>query len=418
MKMLDTLARKATDWFIRNLPIDHPIVARHFGGYEAASGQQVNPTTALNLSTVWACARLNAGTISTLPLPTYRLDGRGYPVVARDHWLFRLLHDRPNHDMSASEFWESQSACVELHGNAYSFKDLAGFRTISLTPLRPDHMRVERDPDGFLLYHYREPRGGRERIFTEDEILHIRGFTLDGITGLSPIAAARHSLGNALAIEQQVGHTFRNGLRPSGVVSTKQLLRKEQRAEARQWVNEQVAGITNSGKLLYLEAGMEYSALSIPPADAQMLESRAFSVEEICRIFAVPPHMVGHTVKSTSYGTGIEQQVQGYHTFGLRPRLVRIEQAINRSLVPPAERGKIWAEFKIDGLMRSDAAGRAALYSSYAQNGIMTRNELRALENLPPLPGGDDLTIQSNMIPANMLGQLTTTAQPQTEPTT
>jgi len=414
MTMLDSLRHKMTDWFIRNLPLDHPVIMRHFGSYDSASGQTVSQTTALQLATVWACVRLISGTVGTLPLPVYRTDARGYPVVARDHWLYSLLHERPNADMTPCEFWESMTACLLLWGNCYAHKDLEGFRTRALTPLRPDHMQVKRDDvDGFLEYHYHDPRTGALRVYPEEQILHVKGFGLDGLTGLSPIAAARHSLGNAMSVEQTVGHTFRNGLRPSGVVSTKQLLRKDQRVEAREWIEKQVAGLSNAGKLLFLEAGMEYSALSIPPADAQMLETRGYQVEEICRIFGVPPHMVGHMSKSTSWGTGLESQVMGFHTFGLRPTLARIEQACNRALVPPGERNSLWCEFKIDGLMRADSAGRAALYSAYSQNGIMTRNEIRALENLPPIVGGDDLTIQSNLIPARLLGQVTSTARQQ-----
>jgi HK97 family phage portal protein len=415
MKMLDRVMRKGAEWIIRNLPLDHPAMLRHFGHYDNASGQVVNEHTALGLSAAWSCVRLIAGTVGTLPYPTYRQNGQGYPIVARDHWLYTLLAVRPNAIMTPAEFWESMTACLLLYGNAYALKEFSGFgaEVDALYPLRPDHMKVERNDDGFLKYTYRDPVSGEDRVFAEEQILHIKGFSLDGLVGLSPIAAARHSLGNAMSIEATVGHTFRNGLRPSGVVSTKQLLRKDQRADARDWIEKQVAGMTNAGKLLFLEAGMEYSALSIPPADAQMLESRGFAVEEICRIFGVPPHMVGHMSKSTSWGTGLETQIMGFHQFGLRPNLVRIEQACARSLVPQPERGRIWPEFKVEGLLRADSQGRAALYAAFADHGVMTRNEIRALENLPPIAGGDDLTIQSNLIPARLLGQITSTAQQQ-----
>lgn len=404
-----SIKTKMADWFIRNLGLTSPELYRHYG-LDSYSGKTVTAQSALTISAVWACIRLLSETIATLPLGVYQRDASGRGLPARTHSLYGLLHDSPNADMSSAEFWESMVATYVLRGNAYALKEFAGSRLAALTPLRADLVVPDRRKSGEVYFKYHHPDGYRE--FSEEQIFHLKGFTLDGLTGLSPIAYARHSMGNVLAVEEAVGVTFKNGLRPAGALTVQQLLRKDQRAEIRASIAEQVAGVANTGKLMVLEAGMTYQPLAIPPEDAQMLQTRGFQVEEVCRWYRVPPFMVGHTEKVTSWGSGLEQQMIGFLTFALRPHLTRIEQTIKRSLIAPADRQRIYAEFNVEGLLRADSAARASFYSTMANNGLMSRNEIRAKENLPAMAGGDVLTVQSAMVPLTAIGQ----PQPATQP--
>lgn len=365
------------------------------------AGKSVTAETAMQLSAVWSCVRLLSETIATLPVAVYRQDTSGRKTPARDHPLYSLLHDQPNADFTAAEYWEGTVACLCLWGNAYSERTSSAGLTRSLTLLRPDWMEVFRTPDGALRYRYHDPEDYRE--LGEDEIFHVRGFGVGLDVGLSPIAYARHSLGSAMAADEAAAKMFANGVQTSGFLSSDTTLTKEQREQFRENLKK-FMGSENAGKLMVLEAGLKYQPLTLSPEDAQMLQTRAFNVEEICRWFRVPPFMIGHTEKSTSWGTGLEQQNIAFLTYALRPYLTRIEQAIKRQLIPRALRGQIFAEFNLEGLLRADSQGRAQLYSQMAQNGIMTRNEIRAKENLEPKDGGDDLTVQSNLVPLPQLG--------------
>lgn len=396
------LLQKAAALVVRRLLLSDPAGWSVAGG-DSYAGKAVTPNSALQLATVWACVRLLAETVATLPLGVYERGASGGKAPARDHPLYALLHDQPNADMSACEFWECMIACLCLWGNGYAAKEMVGNRLVALTPLRPEFMKVDRRPDGSLVYKYSGPDGCRE--FGEDEIFHLKGFGTTGLVGLSPIAFARHSLGNAMAVEEAVGKTFANGLRPTGFFLFDKLLSDPQRDQARKALVEPLQGSANAGRIGILEAGVKWQGISIDPEDAQMLQTRAFQVEEICRWFRVPPFMIGHTEKSTSWGTGLEQQMIGFLTFSLRPYLTRVEQAVKRSLIPAADRRRIFAEFNLEGLLRADSAGRAALYSVFAQNGLSTRDEIRAKENMPPMPGGNILTVQSNLVPLDQLGQ-------------
>lgn len=405
------IIRKASAWLAQKaFDIADAVTYRRLVGGDSHAGHKVSPRTALQLATVWACVRLISETIATLPLVVYQRnpgdDGRS---VARNHSLYAILHDSPNANMTAVEFWEAVVAQLCLWGNSYSLKSFSAGKLIALDPLRPDLMVVKLQRDGSLKFCYSDPKGYVE--YGEDEIFHVKGFSFDGMIGLSPIAHARNCLGSAMAADEASGKVFRNGMRAGGALTMQGVLTKEQRDQVRTSMAEQLAGTANTGKLMVLEGGATYSPLSINPDDAQMLETRAFNIEEICRWFRVPPFMVGHSEKSTSWGTGLEQQMIGFLTFALRPYLARIEQGIKKSLLPANERGRVFAEFSLEGLMRADSAGRAALYASAAQNGWMTRNEIRALENRPPVAGGDELTVQSNLIPLTLLGKVTNTAQ-------
>lgn len=374
-----------------------------FGGGASAAGKTVNAETALNLSAAWACVRLLSETIGAMPLPLYERLEDGGRQPAKDHWLYGLLHDQPNADQTPAEFWEGMVAALCLWGNALARKEMGrGGRILALQPFSPELASVRRLASGRLEYRYTQH--GREWVLDEDQVFHVRGFGTDPAWGLSPIAFARQSMGLAMAADEAAAKIFANGLISSGFIETQKFLSKEQRAQFRESL-EKFQGAQNAGKLMTLEGGFAFKPLSISPEDMQMLESRAFNVEEVCRWFRVPPFMVGHTTKSTSWGTGLEQQNIGFLTYALAPYLTRIQQRVRLSLLPAPERGRYYAEHNIEALLRADSAGRAQFYSTMAQNGGITRNEIRVRENLPKMPGGDVLTVQSNLVPLDQLGK-------------
>jgi len=364
---------------------------------------RMTPDAAMQLATVWACVRLLSETIGTLPLGIYRKDDKGRRSAASDHALYGLLHDSPNADMSAAEFWEACVACICLWGNFYAEKVRSAGGLSALNFLQPQLMEVKRDRFGARVYVYNDPKG--QRTLREDDLFHVRGFGVGDDVGLSPISYARTTLGLASDTDSAAIAAFRNGIRPAGWLVVPGKPTAEQKEELRKTFLDPITGPNASNRAAILEQGLDWKPFTgMPVADLQLLQGRSFNVEELCRWFRVPPFMVGHTEKSSSWGTGLEQQMIGFLTFSLRPYLTRIEQAVKKQLIAPAERGKVYAEFNLEGLLRADSAGRAALYNTYAQNGVMTRDEMRAKENLPPLPGGDKLTVQSNMIPLDQLG--------------
>ena len=383
---------------------DSDFLAAYYGT-ETASGKSVTVDKALQLSAVWSCVRLLSETIATLPVGFYEKtnDGR---QSATDHPLYELLHNQPNADMTAVEFWEMIMASLLLWGNAYAEIDRTGKRITALTPLRPERMKVDLSNNGDPIYTYREWPGGGLRNISERDIMHVRAFSTNGVMGLSPVSYARQTLGLAMATDEASAKVFKNGMRPSGVLSMDQILKKEQRSEVRESLVEQFAGSMNTGKMMVLEAGMKFLPVTMNPEDAQMLQTRAFNIEEICRWFRVWPGLIGHNAQGqTMWGSGVEQMLIGFLTFSLRPWLTRIEQAVRKNLLMPGERNRYFAEFSIEGLLRADSAARAAFYSTMTQNGVMTRNEARHKENLSPQPGGDQLTVQSNLLPLDQLGK-------------
>ena len=368
----------------------------------------------MQLSTVWACVRLLSETIGTLPLGVYVRKADGSRAPAPDHTLYSTLHDSPNADQAAVEFWESAVACLCLWGNFYAEKALNVVgQLVSLTPVPPDRMRVSRDVNGARRYSWTDAQG-RPHIAGEDQIFHIRGFGIGLDVGLSPIGYARSTLNAAMAADSSAMASFQNGIRPSGLLEYGGKLTQEQRDQARTNILDPLTGPSATARAAILEKDWKWSAMTggLPPEDLQLLETRAFHVEEICRWFRVPPFMVGHTEKSTSWGTGLEQQMIGFLTFSLRPYLSRIEQAVKKQLVTPGERATVYAEFNLDGLMRADSAGRAAFYSSAVMNGWMDRNEVRAKENLPSRPGADKLTVQAALVPIDKLGETPPSSAP------
>lgn len=365
---------------------------------------------ALQLSTVFACVRLIAETISTLPIFLYKRIGERR-VLAREHPLFTLLHDSPNADMTAVEFWEAIVSQLCLWGNAYCLKHYSGDQIVAIDPLNPALMTVRRTLDGALIYVYADPRGQRE--YTEDDVWHVKGFGVDGLVGLSPVGVGWRSVVAATSQEQASANLFGSEMKATALVTHKEFLKQEQYEQTKDRIERHVFGNARTGSMLFLDGDMGYQQLTINPVDAQMLESRSFSVEDICRWFNVPPSMIGHGTMVSNWGTGREQMNLGFLQYVLRAYMVRIEQGIKKSLLNATERSKYYAEYSVEGLLRADSTARAAYYAQMVQNGLKTRNEVRELENDPPIEGGDELTVQSNLIPVTLLGQITnSTAAP------
>jgi len=375
-----------------------------FGYGDTAAGKAVTPDTALQVSAFWACVKLLSETIATLPLNIYRHEADGGRAAAPDHPLAYLLKVSPDGEHTAVEFWEGAVLSLCLHGDAFAEKIRVDGRLIALQPLLAERMAVRRDAFGSLRYDYSDPLGFRS--LDESAVFHLRAFGGGGLRGLSPLRFARQTISAALAADEVSNKLFANGVRPSGVLEAAQILKADQRKDLRENVVAPLAGSSNAGGVFVLEGGMKFSAISLSPADSQLLESRRWHVEEISRWFGIPPILIGHASEGqTMWGTGVEQIALSWLALGLRAQLRRIEAAIRLRLVEPAERATVYAEFAVEGLLRADSLARAKLYAALAQNGIMDRDEIREKENLDRRGGGaGKLTVQSNLLPIDDLG--------------
>lgn len=358
----------------------------------SSSGKVVTADKAIQLSAVWACVRLLSESISTLPLKIYVRQPDGSRKAATDHPAYSVLCRRPNSEMTPSRFMLMVVASICLRGNAFIEKKFIANRLVSLVPLLPQNMVVKRLTTGALEYKYTE--NGNERVIPVKNIMHIRGFGLDGVCGMMPMKTGRDVIGAAMAVEESAAKIFEQGLQSSGFLSAENALTDDQRERLRGYMAS-FTGSKNAGKIMVLEGGLKYQGVTMNPEDAQMLESRAFSIEEICRWFRVPPFMVGHTTKQSSWASSLEGMNLQFLTHTLRPLLVNIEQEIDRCLLDSDD--DVFAEFSVEGLLRADSAGRAAYYTSALQNGWMSRNDVRRLENMPPIEGGDIYTVQLNL---------------------
>ena len=356
-----------------------------FDTYTSQSGATVSADTALRLSAVWACVGLRADTIASLPIHIKRSDR----TFADDHSLSQLLRVSPNYDMTPSEFFAAMVASMDLWGNAYAVISRTGSRISSLTPLNPERVTVRRGDLGGLVYRY--VVGDKVELYSEDEMLHFKGFTLDGLVGLSPIQYSAETMGGLMSANDAAGREFKNSLKVGGFLKTGvQALKPEQREQLR--ANLSTFGQPeNAGKWMVLEAGMDVagaSALRMKPSDAQLLESRYFGIEEICRAFRVPPPLIGHTDKASSWASSISNLNQGFLTYSIRPTLVKMEQTMAKKLLSPTERKELAIKFNFRGLLRGNFSEQMAGYVQGLNSGVYSIDEVRDLEDYPPLPGG------------------------------
>lgn len=394
----------------RDKPRDSVSAAPVFYFGTSGSGKSVTAQTAIQLSTVYACVRVISETVASLPLGVYEATDDGN-LKAGDHPLYHLLHDEPNAEMTSFVFREVMLAHLLLYGNSYSQIIRSGKNTVvGLYPLLPDHMDVDRDSKGNLTYTY-ITSDGKTVVIKPQDILHIPGLGFDGIIGYSPIALEKNAIGLGIASEEYGSKFFSNGARPSGILTHPNTV-KNPKAVRESW-NSAYGGSSNSNRVAILEEGMTFTPLSIPNNEAQFLETRKFQVDEICRIFRVPPHLVGNLEHATF--SNIEHQSIDFAVHTIRPWLVRIEQSMNRALFTDQEKGRFYVQFNIDGLMRGDYKSRMEGYAIARQNGWMSANDIRALENQNPIPkeeGGDAYLVNGNMIPITTAMNAQTPAEP------
>ncbi len=367
------------------------------------SGKTVNEWTALQTTAVYACVRILSETIASLPLHVYRYT-EGGKTKDTEHALYTLLHDEPNPDMTSFVFRETLMSHLLIWGNAYSqiLRDRSG-QVIGLYPLLPDQMSVHRSEKGKLFYvynRYEEDNPNFQEkgsiVLSQEEVLHIPGLGFDGLIGYSPIALAKNAVGMTLACEEYGASFFGNGANPGGVLEHPGILKDP--AKVRDSWNAVYQGTRNAHKVAVLEEGMSYKQIGIPPEEAQFLETRKFQINEIARLFRIPPHMVGDLEKSSF--SNIEQQSLEFVKYTLDPWVVRFEQALKKSLLLPEEKKTHFIKFNVDGLLRGDYQSRMNGYAIGRQNGWLSTNDIRELEELNPIPpeeGGDLYLINGNM---------------------
>lgn len=378
--------------FIKGVDIDT--------GQLSNSGVDVDEDSALKISAVYACVKVIAETIASLPLNLMTELTNGDSEKAKQHPLYNLLKVSPNSEMSSFTYREMQMTNLLLWGNAYSLiKRNKQGQIVELYPLKSKNMVVERDAvTNNIKYTYTNNRG-ITKTYTPKQILHVPAFTFDGVLGVSPITYAREAMGLALATEEFGARFFGNGARPGGVLEHPGVVKDPEKLRD-SW-NKVYQGTANSHKVAVLEEGMKYHEIGMSPEDSQFLQTRSFQITEICRIFRVPPHMIGDLSRSTF--SNIEHQSIDFVVHTIRPWLVRWEQAITRSLLNDEERTIYYPKFNVDGLMRGDFTTRMSGYAIARQNGWMSANEIRALEDMNKIPadqGGDLYLLNGNMISA------------------
>ena len=381
----------------------------------STAGKYVNERSAMQMTAVYSCVRILAEAVAGLPLHLYKYTESGGKEKAIDHPLYLLLHDEPNPEMSSFVFRETLMTHLLLWGNAYAQIIRNGKNeVIALYPLMPNKMSVDRDEHGQLYYTYQRSNEeaptmkGSSVILKPSDVLHIPGLGFDGLVGYSPIAMAKNAIGMAIACEEFGAKFFANGAAPSGVLEHPGTIKDPSRV--REAWQSQFGGSSNSGKVAVLEEGMKYTPISISPEQAQFLETRKFQINEIARIFRVPPHMVGDLEKSSF--SNIEQQSLEFVKYTLDPWVIRWEQSIMRSLLTPEEKKTYYAKFNLDGLLRGDYQSRMNGYAIGRQNGWMSANDIRELENLDRIPeeeGGDLYLINGNMLPMRNAGAFANT---------
>ncbi|MBR3746167.1 MAG: phage portal protein [Selenomonadaceae bacterium] len=375
---------------------DKPQDSYHFSAApflfgKSISGATVNEMTAMRCSAVYACVRILAESVAALPLHVYEYTDKGKERAIK-HPLYFLLHDAPNDEMTSFNFREVMMTHLLLHGNCYAqiLKNNGG-RVIGLYPLMPNRMSVERDDDGQIIYRYTPTKGEAQIkdsatvIYQRQEILHIPALGFDGMIGYSPIAMARNAIGVAIACEEFGAKFFENGARPSGILEHPGIIKNTDKLRE-EW-QKIYGGSQKTGRVAILEEGMKYQSISIPPNDAQFLDTRKFQLNEIARIFRVPPHMLADLERATF--SNIEHQSLEFVMYSLMPWLARWEQNLSKALFTPSERGKYFVKFNVDGLMRGDYQSRMQGYSIGRQNGWLSANDIREMEDLNPISEAD-----------------------------
>lgn len=368
------------------------------------SGKRVTQYTSMQMTAVYACVRILAETIADLPLHVYKYNDGGKELDYK-HPLYKLLHDEPNPEMTSFIWRETMMTHLMLWGNAYSqiIRNGKG-EIIGLYPLMPDRMKVDRDDAGKLYYEYRvtDDDGKKVKInpvkLSPHDVLHIPGLGFDGLVGYSPIAMAKNAIGMSIAAEEYGAKFFSNNATPGGILEFPGVIKDHEKV--RESWRQGFGGSNNAQNIAILEQGMKFTPITISPEQAQFLETRKFQIDEIARLFRIPPHMIGDLEKSSF--SNIEQQSLEFVKYTLSPWVSRWEHSMCRSLLKPEEKGEYFIKFNVDGLLRGDYKSRMDGYAVGRQNGWMSANDIRELENMDRIPadqGGDDYLVNGNMIP-------------------
>lgn len=369
----------------------------------STSGKPVNERTAMQTTAVYSCVRILAEAVASLPLHIYQYTDKGKERVA-DHPLYSVLHDEPNEEMTSFVFRETLMSHLLIWGNAYAqiIRDGAG-RVLGLYPLLPNKMQVDRADNGEIIYIYSRDSEENPNFSTygqlylrRQDVLHIPGLGFDGLVGYSPIAMAKNAVGMTQACEEYGASFFANGANPGGVLEHPGVLKDP--GKVRESWNAVYRGTNNAHKIAVLEEGMKYQQIGIPPEEAQFLETRKFQINEIARLYRIPPHMVGDLEKSSF--SNIEQQSLEFVKYTLNPWVIRWEQSLQKALLLPEEKKEYFIKLNVDGLLRGDYQSRMTGYATARQNGWMSANDIRELEDLNPIPeeeGGNLYLINGNM---------------------
>lgn len=388
-----TLFNRAFNWFFlgglrrqkgtQNPAPDH---------YTQESPSPVTFDSALQLSAVWGCARLLSETVAGLPVNFTRRTGTLERPLVND--VSKLFAGKINRYQTRFEFMETMMLNLVMHGNAYAIKERSAGDLIALLPMMSAQVETRLLDDGTVAHYYYHDGG--VNVYADESVWHVKLFG-NGIIGMSPLAYARNTIGIAQAGESRVANIFKNGGKPSGILMIDKVLKDDQRNHIRQEFKELREG--NADRLMVLEAGMKYETVSMTPQDIELLESRKFQIEDLCRFMGVPSVLVNDTQGSTVWGSGIQQIVQGFYKLNLRPYLERFESSMIHNLMKPEERKNAVVEFDFDALLRADLAARMEAYQKGVNGGIYTPNEARLKEHLPPKDGGDELYINGSLVP-------------------
>lgn len=363
----------------------------------------VRADSALQISALWSGIERRANIIASLPLFVYDRQSNGQKTLARGTRLWGVLHDSPNSRMTAFEFWRAMMMNFDLRGNAYARidRDPRTGEALALWPMPADQVEHTILQDGTSVYLYRIEND--VAALSSESVLHLKNLG-NGTTGLPKLEYMAASVGESANAQREASKTFANGGKPTGILMVDTLLGEKQREALRANMAELASGSTS--RLYVLEANMKYQPLSFTPEQQQLLESRKFQIEEMARWIDVPPVLMHHS-NVTAWGSGIEQIIDGWHKLSVRPLLVNVEQAIVKRVLTPAQRVRQHVEFSHDALLRGNAKDRFEIYGKAVIAGLKTPNECRQLENDPPMPGGDTLMVQSQLVPITSLGKTT-----------
>lgn len=361
----------------------------------------LSPDGALQIAAIWACIDRRATTIASLPFFAYDTKS-GQKTLARTSRLYQLLHESPNNRMTPFEFWRAMMMNNDLRGNAYARidRDATG-EAYALWPMPADQVTPVVLDDGTMVYEY--ALGGNISFIASANVLHLKNLG-NGTVGLAKLEFMRGTTDELTKAQSSAAKIFGNGGKPTGVLMVDSVLNTQQREQIQKTFGTMATGSTS--RLYVLEANMKYQQLSLSPEDQQLLATRQFGIEEICRWFDMPPVLIHHA-NVTTWGSGIYQIVDGWYKLSVRPMCISIEQAVRKRVMTVGQRATMTGEFSIDALLRGNLSDRMEIYAKAVQNGLKTRNECRQLENDAPIEGADELTAQSNLMPLAKLGQQT-----------